>query len=136
MNIRFLIALAMVGSSTNVYAKITYEDAIRHDKQMSEENSHTMLDHGFTNAELAIVQGSGKGGEAIFYTMSGGHNRTGRRALSPVSSHHCALSMIESNKDNHTRAEVYKSGGYWYMNVWSVGNGGYKTAKAMCWPRG
>lgn len=135
MNIRFLLALAMVGSSPNLNAKITYEDAIEHDKQMSEENSHIKLEHGFTNAELAM-QTSGGGGEASFYTISGGHNRTGRRALAPVSSHHCALSMIESNSDNHTRADVYKSGGYWYMNVWSVGNGGYKTAKAMCWPRG
>ena len=75
MNIRFLLALAMVGSSPNLNAKITYEDAIEHDKQMSEENSHIKLEHGFTNAELAM-QTSGGGGEASFYTISGGHNRT------------------------------------------------------------
>ncbi|WP_080308852.1 hypothetical protein, partial [Vibrio cholerae] len=104
------------------------------DNQLNAVNPHTPRTHGFTATELSFKT-SGGGGEAVFFSLSAAHNQTSNRALVSTASHHCALSFTQSNSDNHTSADVYQSGGYWYLKVFSVGNGGAQSAKAMCWPR-
>ncbi|EGR2026335.1 hypothetical protein DDM91_13880 [Vibrio cholerae] len=134
MKIRLMAAILVVLFSGTATAKVTYDDAIKSDNQLNAVNPHTPRTHGFTATELSF-QTSGGGGEAVFFSLSAAHNQTNNRALVSTASHHCALSFTQSNSDNHTSADVYQSGGYWYLKVFSVGNGGAQSAKAMCWPR-
>lgn len=88
-----------------------------------------------TNLTQSDSFSASRGGDALIFSQSAGNNSTSTRTLVAASSHHCALSFSESNKDNHTSARVYRSGALWYLQVWSVGSGGYKRGEAVCWPR-
>ncbi|EGQ9333605.1 TPA: hypothetical protein P7K80_001942 [Vibrio cholerae] len=128
-------AAILVLLSSGATAKVTYDEAIKIDQQLNAANPHTPRTHGFTGAELSLQTSGGSGGEAIFFSQSAADNQTSTRTLVSAASHHCALTYTESYTSNHTSADVYQSGGYWYLKVWTVGNGGAKSAKAMCWPR-
>ena len=77
----------------------------------------------------------GGGGEAVFYSISAGWGQTKSQQLVSTQTHHCALSISQSRNDNHVNTDVYQSGGYWFLRLYSVGNAGVVNGGAVCWPR-
>ncbi len=84
---------------------------------------------------LPMQPSQGSGGDAIFYTISAGYGQTQTKQLVSVSAYHCAISISQSRNDNHVNTEVYQSGGYWFLRLYSVGNAGAVNGGAVCWPK-